>query len=463
MSPAFPHQTVSRRTALRAGGATSLLAAAGLGGLTACGGSNGGSSSTQMKFMYWGSSFEQKAIADMLKKFASENKGVDVAPTFVPYTSYETKVNTLVASGSAPDIAYLNNVQLYQLAEQDKLVNLFPYLKKYPQLANRLPTSYFWYGKDKLAGTQLAEGVQILWYNKKAFTDAGAKMPPADVAQAWTWDEYVTAAEKTTLDNNGKNATESGFDPKHIKQFGTTSPIGSGFMYALLKSNGADMFDETGTKYIMDSPEAIEVLQNMQDLIYKHRVAPTPAQLGNNAPTTSVQLQTRRIAMLVDGDWTLLDLGQTDLQYGSGVLPKYKTPLTTSGGAAGAIFKGTKHIEQAIELYLYYNDPTHVDLFKDGLWMPLETKYYTEKASIDIWAKGKIYPDNFTSAVIKPTVDHSVVWWAQSVKNSNKITEALQPGFDQISQGKRPAKDVLTELKGKVQPLLQGRWPAANS
>lgn len=233
-------------------------------------------------------------------------------------------------------------------------------------------------------------------------------------------------------------------------------------MYALLKSNGADMFDETGTKYIMDSPEAIEVLQNMQDLIYKHRVAPTPAQLGNNAPTTSVQLQTRRIAMLVDGDWTLLDLGQTDLQYGSGVLAKYKTPLTTSGGAAGAIFKGTKHIEQAIELYLYYNDPTHVDLFKDGLWMPLETKYYTEKASIDIWAKGKIYPDNFTSAVIKPTVDHSVVWWAQSVKNSNKITEALQPGFDQISQGKRPAKDVLTELKGKVQPLLQGRWPAAN-
>lgn len=52
-----------------------------------------------------------------------------------------------------------------------------------------------------------------------------------------------------------------------------------------------------------------------------------------------------------------------------------------TGGAAGAIFAKTKHPEEAIELYLYYNDPEHVDLFKDGLWAPLQKKYYTPPRS----------------------------------------------------------------------------------
>lgn len=416
---------LDRRGFLKFGGAA-VAGAAGLGALAACGGTSvggsgggGTSGSGDLRFAYWGSSYEQKAIANMLSDFGKSHKGTNVTPLYVPYVNYATKMSTLVASGTQPDVAYLDNVQLYQLAAKGKLVNLLPYLKKYPQLADRLPSSYFWYGKDQLVASQLAEGVQILFSNKKAFSDAGADLPPGDVSSAWTWDQFVSAADRTTLDNNGKRPSESGFDPKHVRQFGTTSPINSGFMYALLRSNGADMFDETGTKYTLDSPAAVEVIQNMQDLIYKHRVAPTPAQAGGaNAPTTTVQLQTRRIAMAVDGDWTLLDLGQTDLQYGVGVLPKYQKPLTTAGGAAGAVFKDSKNLDKAMELYAFYNDPQHVNLFKNGLWMPLQKKYYTDPASIQTWASGKIYPDNFKTAVIDPTLNNSVVWWAQSMKNS---------------------------------------------
>lgn len=458
MTAESPLAQLDRRDFLKLGGAA-IASMAGLGALSACGGDSVGGGAGDLRFAYWGSSFEQKAIAAMLEDFGRSHQGTNVTPLYIPYTNYATKITTLVASGSQPDVAYLDNVQLYQLAEKGKLVNLYPYLKKYPQLADRLPTSYFWYGKNHLVASQLAEGVQILWFNRKSFADAGAELPPGDVSQAWTWDDFVAAAERTTLDNNGKRPTESGFDAKNIRQFGTTAQFNTGFMYAMLQSNGADMFDESGTKYTLDSPAAIEVVQNMQDLIYQHRVAPTPAQLGNNAPTTTVQLQTRRIAMAVDGDWTLLDLGQTDMQYGCGVLPRYQTPLTTSGGAAGAVFKGTKNLDAAMELYAYYNDPAHVDLFKDGLWMPLEQKYYTEPRAIKTWASGKIYPEDFKTAVIDATAKHSVVWWAQGMKNSDKITQALTPAFDVISQGKQPAGEVLTALKSKVEPLLHGRWP----
>lgn len=457
----FNSSHLSRRDILKMSGGA-LAAATGLSVVSGCNGDSVGKSGPtggSLRFAYWGSSFEQKAIGDMLTDFGKQHPGSEVTPLYVPYVDYATKMTTMVASGSPPDVAYLDNVQLYQLADKDQLVNLYPYLNKYPQLADRLPTSYFWYGKDQLVASQLAEGVQILWFNKKSFADAGSDLPPGDAASAWTWDQFVAAAERTTLDTNGKRPTEPGFDMSNIRQFGTTAPLNSGFMYALLRSNGADMFDEAGTRYTLDSPAAVEVIQNMQDLIYKHRVAPTPAQLGKNAPTTTVQLQTRRIAMAVDGDWTLIDLGQSDLQYGCGVLPRYQKPLTTSGGAAGAVFKKTKNIDKAMELYAFYNDPAHVKLFSDGLWMPLQNKYYTDAASIAKWASGKIYPDNFKTAVIDPTVNNSVVWWAQSMKNSDKITQALTPAFDTISQGKQPAKEVLIALRSKIEPLLQGRWP----
>lgn len=435
-----------------AGGASPLLAG--------CGGSSG--SGAQLKFMYWGSAYEQKAIADMLSSFNKAHKSANASPLYTPLPNYETKVSTLVAAGTPPDVAYLSNDQMYQLALNGKLLNLYPHLKKYPELLNRLPTSYFWTGPNELYGSQLAEGVQILWYNSKVFKDGGVDVPPADVTKAWTFDQFVAAAERLTLDSNGKRPTESGFDAGNIRQFGTTSVIGGGFMYALLISNGADYFDKTGTKYTLDSPAAIEVVQGMQDLIHKHHVAPTPAQLGNNAPTTTVQLQTRRIAMIVDGDWTLLDLGQSNLPYGCGVLPRFNNgqqSVTVSGGAAGVIFKGTKHLDEALQLYSFYNDPQDVDLFKNGLWMPLQTKYYTDPTYIKKWASGKIYPGTFKTAAIDPTVNHSVVSWGQSIKNATKIDQVLTPAFNVIAEGKQSAKEVLTALKPKVEPLLQGRWP----
>ncbi len=49
----------------------------------------------------------------------------------------------------------------YRLAEQGKLVNLYEYFDKYPALADRLPGTYFWYGKDKTFGTQTANEVML--------------------------------------------------------------------------------------------------------------------------------------------------------------------------------------------------------------------------------------------------------------------------------------------------------------
>lgn len=447
---------LSRRNLLRFGG----LAAAGIAApaLTGCGGS--GSDDDGMEFMYWGSTFEQKAIDAMLEQFEQQNKGSSVEPVYTP-EEYDTKMNTLIASNRSPDVAYMGASMGYRLAAEGKLLNLYPYIDKYPELGERLPGTYFWYGKDKMFGTQTANEVMLIWYNREVIDAAGVEPPPAVADDAWTWDEFVDTAYKLTLDHNGKHPDESGFDPSQIEQFGVSvSMLFAPTWDALLRSRGTSFADEAGTKCLLDTPEAIEVFQNLQDLIYEHRVAPTPAQSGgDDAPPTNVQLQTKRIAMAVDGQWILLDMSQSDLDFGIGVLPKYGEPVTAMIGGASVVFANTEKKQQAVDLYMFHNDPEYVDLFKQGLWMPLEREYYTDQKLIDRWVKNDVHPEEFRTAVVDYTVNNGVTVFSQQLKNMDNVDELLAPALQQLQTGKRSAKEVLTELTPKIDERLQGWHP----
>jgi len=445
-------RSLRRRDLLRLGGLTAVGLAA--PGLTGCGGGGGGSGGDdELQFMYWGSSFEQKAVEAMLKQF-EERHGIPVRPLYTP-REYETKLNTLVASNRVPDVAYMGAGMAYRLAEQGKLINLYPYLDTYPELANRLPYTYYWYDKDVLLGTQTANEVILLWYNKQTFAEAGVEPPPAEAAKAWSWDDLVEAADRLTFDQEGRRPSEPGFDATRVRQFGIAANFNTYGWYPLVRSNGGDFVDETGTKYVLNSPEAVEVFQKLQDLMYEHRVAPTPAQMGNNAPTTTVQLQTRRIAMAIDGQWVLLDMAESDLDYGIGVLPSFQEPLTIGFAAATVAFTGD-HDDQTVELYMFHNDPRYVDLYAKGLWMPLEEKYYRDEEAIKSWIDNDAHPPEYRTAVVDYTLHHSVPIFDQRLKNIDAISEVLTPAIQQIQTGKAKAKEVLDALKPKVEPLLQG-------
>jgi multiple sugar transport system substrate-binding protein len=454
---------LSRRNFLGAG----ALAAVGLG-LAGCGGQSTtkGGGSANLQFMYWGSAFEKAAIEQMVKGFEKSHSGTKVQPVHVP-GDYETKVNTLVASDKLPDVAYMTAATAYRLADQGKITNIYPYIEKYAQLSGRKPQGFFWYGDKKVAGTPAASEITLLWYNKDLITDA-SMTPPAVADQAWSWDRLLEVATALTLDQNGKRPSDSGFKPDNIRQFGISAPLSTQWTwYPLIRSNGGDVTDETGTKYTLNSPECVEVFQNLQDLIYKHRVAPSPAQLGggdgSNAPTTTVQLQTKRVAMAIDGQWTLLDMGESDLKYGIGVLPSYQEPITQEGGSCRILSAGTKHLEEAIELYVYSVDGSNSDLFKKGLWMPVETKYYSDDAAIDSWIKNDVHPPEYRTAAVDYRLNNSVRDFTQVLKNIPAIQEVLTPAIQQIATGKVPAKEVLDGLKPKIEPLLQGRYPIPTS
>lgn len=449
---------MKRRDLFRMGGLAALGAAA-----AACGSGGGtaGAGDKRLQFMYWGSTFEKTAVEKMLRSFAEKNPGVEVKPLFTP-DEYDVKLNSLIAGGNVPDLGYVPMSMSFRLAEQGKLVNLFPYLKKYPQLAGYLPDAYLWYGPDKLHGVATANEIELLWYSKAAIAEAGITAPPAVASSAWTWDQFVENAYKLTVDQNGKHPDESGFDPKQVRQFGVSVSITyAAAWYGFLRSNGADFADEAGKRCLLDTPEAVQVFQNLQDLIHKHRVAPGPGQLaatGDDVPGTNILLKTKRVAMVVDGHWALLDMNESKVDYGIGVLPTYKEPFTTSQVAgASSVFAGGKHVEEAVELFAFHIDPRYVDLYRQGLWMPQERTYYEDQAAIDSWTKNDGHPPEFRTAVVDYARDHGVPDLRNRVKNLSAISsDVLTPALQEIESGKRPAAEILKAVTPKITGMLQG-------
>lgn len=411
-----------------------------------------------LTFMYWGSNDEKKAMEKMIDSFNESHPNITVKGEHVP-GDYNTKMNTLMAANQLPDVAYLGDALTNKWGSEGKLLDFSQYYGDYPELQNKLKASYLYTEPGKAVANFTALEVMVLYYNKEIFEEAGVPLPPSDPTKAWNWDEFVTVAKQLTKDKNGKHPGEEGFQEKSIDQYGFSFGSDRGTYGPLLESNGAGILDESGTKYALNSPESVEVFQKLQDLIYTHHVSPDLIQ-QQNMPDNHVRLQTRKVAMVLDGTWALLDLtNNKKLKWGIGVLPKLKEPKTVILAGTTVVFNSTKHPKEALEFYLYHNNPEQVDLYKTGLWMPTEDKYYSEEEAIKSWTDNEAHPVEFRQAGIDYTKGYAVKSPSTAIKNWPEINSKLAPGLDLIWTNKKSAQEALDELESQIQPLVQGVYP----
>lgn len=412
-------------------------------------------SSAELTFMFWGTTNEKNADAASAAKFTGAKVNIEYTPG-----NYDAKLASLIAANRPPDVAYLGIGTALSLGSRGQLVNLVKYFNKYPQLAAHMPQSYYFWAPGQATSTFSMTTTQI-WYNKAAFTKAGVGLPPIDASKAWSWDRFIEVAQALTLDHNGKRPTDSGFDATSIRQYGAWLPSNWQQVWeAMLYSNGGSIVNATGTKYELNSPESIKVFQAMQDLIYKYHVSPGPGENQNQNLQDEADLQSGLAAMVLDGEWVLADLAQSGLDYGVGVLPKFQEPRTTTQAAGGGIFSTSKHVEQALEFYLSVSDPaTSPQYSTDGLWMPLQKKYYTQDKYIKSWTGSKIYPPGYRQAAVDYILHYGVPQQSHLIKNQFAIQNALTAGLAPIFAGTSPAKEVLNGLKATIEPMLAGMYP----
>jgi multiple sugar transport system substrate-binding protein len=194
-------------------------------------------------------------------------------------------------------------------------------------------------------------GTDAMWFHKDLFQKAGVPFP----RQGWTMAEFLETAQKLTIrDANGK-----------VSQFGVLIDVG-GMFNLMLGSYGGNYWTKDGTECILDSPEAIECLTLVQDLLYKYKVAPTPQDetsitsgggWGGGAGAMAY-FRRKTGAMAIGGRWWLAqlrdDVKLNGYQLGSVTLPIAKYDRFSGNGTRAVIVNAmSPHRKEAIEFVAY--------------------------------------------------------------------------------------------------------------
>lgn len=416
---------------------------------------------TPLTFTYWGSEMEKAAIESMVVAFEAQNLDIDVEAIHMPYEDYLGRVTAMMNQGQTPDVGYFPNLQAPLWAQEGKLLDLTELVQTDSFLSSALPVTRYYFGDGRIVGLNTAVEVTLLFYNKDLFDQAGLPYPPADPANAWTWTEFVSAAQKLTTDANGNHAGEADFDPQRISTFGAAfDKIYEGWtFYPFIFSNGGQVVNEDGTRLMLDSNEAAEAIQALADLMWVQHVAPTPAQ-DTALPGYVTMLQTGNLAMHIAGQWNLLDYASVNnLNFGVAVLPRFKVPMTVVLGSPTVIFADTPNKEAALRFYRFHNNPESVDLFARGLWMPLQEEYYTQPEKMNSWLDNPAHPLEMRPVFTDYVVNYSTPLPSYYLRNYAEVLElAIRPAIEKIWNNEATAADALREAVNVGLPYMQGRW-----
>ena len=448
---------LTRRTLGKAAAGATVL----LGGATAFGPAVEASAQDDVtiSYMHWGSQQEQEVVATFLKKFEEANPGITVDQQHVvdEAGSYNTRLNTLVAAGQVPDVFKVDVSVAYPLAEQGVVLDMTPYADRF---VNRVPNSMYYFAPGHTLGGMSAIEMTLILANRDLFEEAGVALPPTTAETAWTWDQLVETAKLLTKDRQGRDATDPEFDAENVQQYGLNFAKDWLVWYALVRSAGGDFSDAAGTTYTLNSAESVDVFQKLQDLIYLHKVSPTPTAT-EGLPATAQQLQTRRVAMTIDGQWNLLDISRAEVPLAIGVLPRINEPTTCILGSATVVSAESPNQDAAVKLFLFASEPANVmNLLTSGLWMPTETPYYTDPALVASWVDNDAHPPEYRDAAMNYVLNHSVQG-PVTIKGFPAISARLNARLDELWLGTKAAQQVLDEAGAELQPMLTGRYPTA--
>jgi len=172
-----------------------------------------------LRFTYWGSPIEKAAVEQTVRAFEAANPNIKVEAQHIPNAEYIAKLSAMFAAGKPPDIGYLFETHAALWASGGKVRDLTDLVTNDPELAARLPETYYYYAPGKTIGASTSPQVTVMFYNKDLFQQAGLPNPPSDPEEAWAWDEFLAVARQLTTDTEGRRPGEPGFDPGSIKTY----------------------------------------------------------------------------------------------------------------------------------------------------------------------------------------------------------------------------------------------------
>jgi len=387
---------------------------------------------------------QEPAIQEIIAKFREKFPHITVQTQVTPNAGYWEKMQTFVAGGEAYDVFWMNGPNFPFYASKGVLLDLTDAAKaagltdKYPK---SLVDMYTW--NNKTYGLPRDYDTIGLFYNKKAFAEAGVPLPPSD--WSWKWDDFVAAARKLTKDSTGKQPGQAGFNPANINRYGFALTAGQVGHFNLIFSNGGTLISADKKKSGYDDPATIDAMEKLATLMHTEGVVATGAALPRSATEPEKLFLAGKAAMMFHGSWKLKPyLENKDIEIGVTYLPVIKQKATVIHGLANAVYAKTKYPKEATEFVKFLGSKEAADILaKTGTVIP------AYNGTQEAWVKSFTQAD--ASLFIKMAGNSFPL--PATVANVELAPVELE-AMERLYGTKANVKDLLTNLAKQMNQVL---------
>ncbi|KUL74828.1 MULTISPECIES: sugar ABC transporter substrate-binding protein [unclassified Streptomyces] len=419
---------------------------------TACGGGSstdgGGSNDSPKTLTYWASNqgasieVDKKVLQPELDKFEKET-GIEVKLEVVPWSDLLNRILTATTSGQGPDVLNIGNTWSASLQATGALLPWdkaqFDKIGGKDRFVDSALGSTGAEGKDP-AAVPLYSMAYALYYNKKAFADAGIAEPPA------TWDELVA---------DGKKLTGGGKWALGVEGSNPSENIHHAVVFA--KQHGADFFTADG-KADFTSDKAVAGVKQFVDLMAKDKVvAPGNAEYAQNQSVSDFAKGKTAMLLWQSASANLKSQGMSEDDYGIAPVPVQSgAPGTGTGvnsmvmGINMAVFKNTDNIDGATKFVKFMTSDAEQKILNQAYSSIPPVKGAQADAAFNTPANAVLKDTLAKSAVAAPQV-------ADESQFETAVGTAIKGLFADAAAGRKVTEDSVKAALEKAQQQMPAK------
>ena len=322
----------------------------------------------------------EKAVVEA---FNASHQDIHLTFEVVPYEGARTALATEIASPNSPDIVGPVGIGGAE-AFHGQWLDLQPYIDKTDYDMSQFPdttVALYNVGGEGQVGIPFGIYPSALFYKADAFKEAGLAEPPHEWNGTYTmpdgttkpWD-YATAREiamKLTVDGNGKDATEAGFDPTSIEQWGFEPQRDDLRQVGAYWKPGPLAGGSDGKTVTIPDAWADAWKWFYAGIWDDHFAMTGPQFQSTDFNPSDYPFFTGNVAMSENYLWSTYGVSDSGDDWNLAATPSFEGQTTAAFNAdTFRILKGTKHPDEAFEVLTYLLGDASADLLKTYGAMP---------------------------------------------------------------------------------------------
>ncbi len=332
-------------------------------------------------------------VKPLMDSFRAARPEIALTVETIPFVQiFQTLEVRLQARTADPDIFICDSPLTASYAVRGHLLDLTPHLEA-ERFTKAALDAASWQGK--LWSAPFGSSMQVLFYNKAHFREAGLAPPEPDPAKRWTWERVVEAAKRLADPGKGR----WGFSFEQQERPYQLLPLGQSLGGVALSPDG---FKASG--YI-DATPFVEAYRFMQKLYTEWKVSP-PGLFDPNLPVE--QFGNGRISMLLAGTFNAAVLADKykGVEVGVAPFPYFAEgkPVTPTGAWHIGVNPRTQQKEAALAVIRHFmSEELQILWFKLRPYPPVLKSVWEKEAKTfdsDMWRIARYELDH--TAVPRP-------------------------------------------------------------